>query len=78
MVYTYTLKQVIKTAYPPPKTHSSTRQLDVGDTIEASDGNWYHVISVQHKNNQAQLNVGPDGMDAEEAKLLAKQHGLID
>jgi hypothetical protein len=77
MVYTYTLKQVLRTAYPPPKTHSSTKPLSVGDTIEASDGNWYHVVSVQSKNDQVQLNVGPDGMDAEEAELLAQQHGLI-
>ena len=78
MTYTYKLKQIAPTAFPPPKLHQSAHPITPGDTIECDDGNWYHVVSVSGEGKNVVLHLGPDGMSAKEAILLAeqqKQHG---
>ncbi len=73
MKYTYKLKQVERTAYPPPKQHSSENRIAPDDTIQCKDGNWYHVVSVSFEGNDVVLYLGPDGTSAKEAILLAQQ-----
>ena len=75
MVYKYTLKQIVRSAWPPPKHHQSRQPITSGETIEAEDGNYYFVVSVSSEIPE-QLNVGPDGTSPEEAVLLAQQLGL--
>jgi len=77
MAYAYKLKQVVRSAFPPPKDHTEERPIEAGDAIQASDGNWYYVVSVNYSVSPTQLNVGPDAMEEDEAKLLAEQCGLL-
>lgn len=76
MVYKYTLKQIVRSAWPPPRHYQSRHPVAAGQTIEAEDGNYYFVVSAS-SGNPEQLNVGPDGTSPEEAELLARQLGLI-
>lgn len=76
MVYKYTLKQIVRSAWPPPKQYQSRQPVNAGATIEAEDGNYYFVVSVSSDGSN-QLNVGPDGTSREEAELLAQQFGLV-
>lgn len=60
------------------KTHTSQKELNVGDVIQLASDLYHVVVDIHQQATQTRIDVSQSAQTESEARLIAQQQGLLE